>query len=381
MAGLDLQFSGATTVDGVLAEMLDELFDRLPDLDPADVDVEEALLAAAAVVASTTRTLLVDRILADYRRFGEVVHDLAPIDAVAATAETTWTLRDTGAPVTIPAGTRLGWPGPDGETLFELDADLQVSAGTTSATQVLIRAVTAGTAPVDGLEPADLTLVDRHSAVVAVEATSLPSGAVDAETRGQYEDRLAERVQLYGETLVIPADMRQGAEQQPEVGRALALDGYDPDTDTFDNELVVTVALTDEDGRPLAAATRDDIASRLNDPDWRAANRVTHTIDATYTQVTVTADVTVADGHTASSVIADATQRVYDHLHPASWDWRDTVERDEVFYVIRDTDGVVDVANLTLNGAAGDVALSGVAPLPTHPDDPNSPTTVTLNEA
>jgi len=548
MAGLELPWSRATDLDGVLDEMLAELFDRLPDLDPADVDVEEALLAACAVVASSTRTLLVDRVLADYRRFGEVVHDVSPIEGSAATAETTWTLRDTGAQVTIPAGTQVGWPGPGGETLFELDSEISVSAGTTEVTGVLIRAVKDGTEPVEGLELAELTLVDRLSAVRKVEATSLPSGAVDEESAGEFEERLAERVKLWGETLVTPEDMRAAAEQQPEVGRALALDGYDPtynrltanqsslETDTsgwnagantaiardtsqaregsaslrlddqttdavatdisaftdggangapvreeqtvtalasaldngtarsfhvtvafydsggallsstngssvaqnagqwtqasvtatapagtetarlrvtiegvadgeshyvdaaslhhgshtdweeggsdgHDRTLVVTVALADDDGKELAKGTRDDIESRLNDPEWRAANRVTHTIDPYYTQVVVEAGVFVESGYDASTVLERARQAVYDFLHPARWSWSDTVERDEVFYRLRDAEGVSDVENLTINGSAGDAALDGIAPLPTHRDDPNNPTTVTLTQA
>lgn len=375
--GLDLTFDGPTDLDGVFAEMLAILLADQPDLDPAELDIEIGLLKGAALSGSIVRTLLVGRVLADYRRFGLVQHDIAAHQAVAASAETTWTLRDTGGPITIPAGTRLAWPSAAGDVAFLLTAPINVTAGVTSITNVTLTAVDPGTGP-HTLAPSPLRLTQPLGVVLTVTATSSPAGGADAETAGEYEDRITDRFGLFGETLIVPTDYAKAARDQPGVGRALALDGYDPVTDTWNNARTVTVALADNDGRVLPASIRDGVAAAISDPGWRAANTVTATIDPTYTQIIIDATVAVAAGADGPATKATAAQRVYDYLSPAVFPWGGTVERDEIFYIVRDTPNVIDVPILTLNGGTADVALAGVAPLPAPADDPTAPTTVTV---
>lgn len=140
-----------------------------------------------------------------------------------------------------------------------------------------------------------------------------------------------------------------------------------------DEERTVAVAIVDEAGDPLPTGTKVEVDNYLE--SLREVNFVVNIIDPTYTAVDVDFTVTVAPEWDTADVIARATAAVEGYLDPASWGggnetppvwrFRTVVRLYEVAGVLNNVAGVDEVVTLLLNGAAVDVNLPGVAPLPT----------------
>lgn len=200
-----------------------------PNWTPSDGNLDVWIARAIAAKAAENRTLAGDVPDDIFSSLGTKLFAIPPVDAVAATGNTTWTLIDTNGHV-IPAGTFVGIRNANGDLVtFETLVDVTVAPGdsVTAAGQVLIRAVETGTFA-NGLSGAVslITVLDWVNGVTLVSPTG---GGVDPETNETYQDRLARRLQRLSTVPILPQDFANAAfDADPGVYRSVALDGYNP---------------------------------------------------------------------------------------------------------------------------------------------------------
>jgi hypothetical protein len=121
----------------------------------------------------------------------------------------------------------------------------------------------------------------------------------------------------------------------------------------------VSVAVLGQGGVRLSAAAKADIQTRL---DPRAqANLAVQVIDPAITAVDVAVTVKALDGYDSATVITNVTALLDDYLSPDTWGWAATVRRNELIALVDRAEGVDYV--ITLDTPAGDVTLTGAAPL------------------
>lgn len=374
MAYVEFPFADETT-DDVLTVALERIADRLPGWTPNEASVEYAVLSEMVRLALDTRLLATDVSDAIFRAYGEKLVGLAAQPGVTASATVTFTFTDTDVH-TVLAGTQVLWPSGGDPVLFSTVADVSNVAGNATTPGVQVMAVEAGT-QANGLAAQTLSLVDSLSFVSSVQGTTATGGGADPESDPDYLDRLSQSLQLLRRIPVLARDFSILARDTPGVFRALALDGYNPDNGTSNNERTITVAPVAEDGSPVAANVRDDLQNRLDSE--REVNFVVRTIDPTYTALTVTFTAVAVAGADVAVVLADAVDAVKTYLSPAVWGggderpptWRlETVVRYlDIVAVIGRTPGVKNVTDVTLNGGTANVTLTGPAPLPAaNPD-------------
>lgn len=180
--------------------------------------------AEAATVASQLLT-------SAYRVFGQKLIRLPPLDATAATVQSTWTMID-DAGHRIPAGTLVNIPASgDTSVTFQTVADVTVMAGSTAtdAGAVTLVAVNTGAAGSglggDGIDVTPGVVIDF---VDTVTLTGITTGGVDAELDDDYDDRLTGYLQLLSPAPLLNADFSQLLLNVAGISRALTIDGYIP---------------------------------------------------------------------------------------------------------------------------------------------------------
>ena len=104
---------------------------------------------------------------------------------------------------------------------------------------------------------------------------------------------------------------------------------------------------------------KDDLDTLLQEQAVAMLN--VHVIDPTITNINVTVDIVVAAGFVAADVITAVEERLQEYLNPNTWEWNDTVYRNELISVIDQVEGVDRVDDLTV--PAADVSLTAVANL------------------
>jgi uncharacterized phage protein gp47/JayE len=344
-----------------------------------DVWLAQAMSLAAAesrdVASAVPRTI--------FRYFGSTLLNFAPIDDVSASTTTTWVVKD-NAGYTIPLGTQISIAKTGDEVFaFETVADALIAPGATSISGVQVVAVTPG-AGSSGLGAAGsgAQLIDPLAFVTAVTLEAVTAGGIDAETDDEYLGRLTGYLQLLAPRPILPNDFAVFARNIPGVFRATAIDGYDPITVTFNNARTVAVAAIDELGNPVSSATKSLVAADLD--ARREVNFVVNVIDPSIVQLDVTYTVKVLTTFDSASVIAAVNAALAAYLSPASWgavnstsDWTNiaTVRYLEVANIINSVPGVDYITTtagnydltIGLHGgglARADIAMSGVAPLP-----------------
>jgi phage-related baseplate assembly protein len=143
------------------------------------------------------------------------------------------------------------------------------------------------------------------------------------------------------------------------VDRAVAIDGYNPANNTYNNERMIAVAVCNEAGNAVPSNVKTAVQTYLD--SLREVNFVVNVIDPTFTQVNVTATLHLVAGADRATVVTAATEAVRNYLSPQSWDWRTTVRYNELIVLLDGVPGVDYVE--TISVPSGDVILPGVAAL------------------
>jgi len=368
-----------TDPDSFVQEAYDYLIANVPGFDPNAGNLETILIQALARIVAELREVAVDIPSSIFRYFGSSIANITPIDATSATATSTWTLTDTLGH-TIPAGTTVGITDSAGNIQpFQTLSDVVVAPGAsvTTAGQVVLIAVNPG-ADASGLTGVP-QLLDPLAWVTSIALVGATSGGVSAEDDDTYLNRLRTQLQLSAPRPILPADFTGFARQITGVQRALAVDGYNPNTLTYSNARTISVACIDSAGAAVSAPIKANVLADLQ--ARREANFLVFVIDPTTTALDVTITGKASPGFDLPTIQANVSAAIVAFLSPANWgqprygdtrDWNQlsTVRYLELAEAINRVEGFDYITALTFGvhlGAMGtaDLVLPGVAPLPT----------------
>lgn len=350
--------------DDVWTRILARLQVLQPGLVVESSHIVAALGQAVAGELADLRNLVTNVGAAIFKQWGTSTLGIPILGAVAAQLPVTFTiLEDDSVDRVLPGGTAVGWGGAPGGTpadlSFALVDDLPVPAGTTSVSAILA-AETPGAAP-NAVPAGPLVLLSNLSWVTAVAAASAASGGVDAETDEAYVARLSLTAQTISQNPILPADFAQLATDIPGVARAIAVDGWDPDTGGHNVPRCVGIVPLDVNGLPVSDDISDAVETLLD--SMREVNFIVHAGSPTYTTVTVSATILADSPSVVTSAQAAARAAVTAFLNPATWNGP-AVRLFDVSRIIGNAPGVTSVLGITINGAVGDLILAGDAPLP-----------------
>jgi hypothetical protein len=366
--------------DALAQEAFDYLQGQISNWQPSEGQFDVWLIRAIGRIGAEVQDIASAVPTTIFRYAGANLFGIPPIDALPALGQTTWVMSD-NAGYTIPVGTLVGVR-VSGDTLipFQTVNAVTIPNGSTStaAGEIQIQAVNPG-AEGTGLTGA-IELIDSVANVSTITLVGLTTGGIDAESDEEYLSRLTLELQLLTPRPIIPSDFSALALSIPGVHRAVTLDGYDPNTGTYDNERMVSVAALDVNGEEVDATTLLAVFNLLDSS--REVNFVINILDPTYTSVDVTFSVKVEPGWTDTDDVASRVAiAIEDFLNPANWglpqsgdtiEWipEDTVRYLTLGEVITNVQGVRYIDTLLIGLAGGaqtaaDQVLLGAAPLPT----------------
>jgi hypothetical protein len=314
-----------------------------------------------------------------FKRFGEAIVSVPPVQAAPATVESIWELVDNkggyeiedGATVTVEAsGARA--------VGFKVVGTVVVPIGSTKVS-VLLEAVEPGGAS-NGLT-GTASLSKSYSFVVepgGIELIGESANGVDEEEEDVYLDRLVETTRLLSLSLIVGSDFEIDARAVPSIARAKCIEAYNAEA-AAEEALHVSVYPIDEAGLALGSPVKAALKERQ---EGKVPSGVkVHIVDPAYTQVDVTATIVVQPGFDPATVIAAVEARLAEYFSPAKWGvptqgdsgsgWenRTSVYRFELISEIDRVGGMERVVTLKLAkhgdalSTAEELVLTGVAPL------------------
>jgi hypothetical protein len=362
--------------EGIEDALYESLAEAFPGWTPAEGNLEVWIARWVAQAVPDLAELAADSADEVFHQFGAVILGLPPHEATAATAPATWTTIDDSG-YTIPEGTQIEVAISGDETVaFASLGDIVVPPGATTADGEVAALVEGAAANGVGGPASPVTAL---AYLEAVELTAPASGGLDGEDPEDYRERLAAELRLLSPRPILAADAAVLARRVPGVGRAVALDGYDPDTDTWENERMTTVAVVGADGEPVADGVKEAVLALLS--GLRELNFIFHVIDPTYTTVDVAVEVSQQPGYDTTGFAEAVEETLTYALSPALWgttrpagdavQWANapTVRRNDLIAIVDRVDGVQTVVSLKLAEGGGtpadaDLDLAGPAPLP-----------------
>lgn len=267
-----------------------------------------------------------------FRQFGMSLVGVQPLLGTSSQATVTLTTTDASG-YTLPAGTQFLLDNAYG---FATSLDQAVPSGSTTATFPIFSLLSGSSTNGAGTQAVQLNQqVDWVSSVSLVTAAT---GGVDAETADQYQTRLVNALKLMAPRPITADDYAQfamdfqpasGTDQQ-EIGRATAIDGYDPapptgagwsplaaGTGTYDNSREVTVCVADSNG--LAVNNDTLAAAQAWLSGYREVNFIVNVVSPSYSSVYVTCSVYRDTTYSAATVQANIQTALLNLLSPANW--------------------------------------------------------------
>jgi hypothetical protein len=367
-----------TTDQGALVQQwVDELRIYFPNYVPADGQL--AYRGATVLIGMIAEGLDVASLIPDeiFKTLGAKLHNLPPIEATNATADTTWVMRDDAGYPEIPVGTLVSIDG----VFFETTDAFNVPSGQTTAGPIGIQAVDEGAAASGlGAPGAIVDLEEGYEFVATITLNAATANGQDAEDVDVYLTRLRDLFTLMSPRAIGASQLATLARTVVGVDAALALKGYNPATGTFDNEGYAAVAVRDALGLAVPVPTKDAVAALLQGPSDRLANTNISIIDPTWTTVDVTWEgicLPTADpvatrdaGNAAVALVLDPSQF---GLPPSgedkTWTLKSKIWHYDIAAALKNVEGLLEVVSVTIGLAGGaqveaDVDLPGVAPLP-----------------
>jgi hypothetical protein len=366
--------------------------------EPNDSDLEIIQIGAISLMASYAANVAAVVPPAIFRKYGTELLGVAYNEGANATCNTKWTLLEEGGEYPariIEAGTQLTI----GELAFYVESEVKVAKGESSATVQLV-AAERGT-EYNGLKET-IQLVDAIDWVSEVKIVGESSGGVDQETDEEYQSRLAAELVLQAPRPITAANFAEMALVAPssllptgvEISRATAIDGYNPETKTSENERTVCVFVKIRNDTPTAETETHAVEARKAIKEYlegfRELNFVVFVEPPTYTKVYVTTKVKVLPNYSTVSVEANVKAAIVSYLSAETWgnpeaattganSWLNAtqgygivrynqiiglIERTQgVAYVFAGSEGLKTGTSASPSGTA-DITLTGEAPLP-----------------
>ncbi len=351
-----------------------------PNWTPQDGNLDVWIIRAVAALAGENRDIASDVQDDIFRYYGGLV-GVPPLDGISATGTTTWAMRD-AAGYTIPDGTNVGIRDATGVLqTFQTTSDVVVPPGqnATAAGAVVISALQVG-ASNNGLGSAGqpIDLIDVIDYVQSVTLVAPTSGGADAETDDDYLSRLSDKMQRLSQRPILPQDFSNMAlDADPVIFRSVAIDGYNPADQTYNNQRMVSVAAIDANGNAVSTGVKNEIDALLQAN--REINFIVNVIDPKFTTINIVVTYHVGVGFDTAATDSAITGAITNYLNPAYWGQDPTViqssssntwlETPNVYYnemigVISNVQGVDHVTALTLNGGTADIVMATPAALP-----------------
>lgn len=298
----------------IAQQVFDDLAGRVPGWAANDGNLDTWLIEAFAAVAASVRALTADVPAAVFRTYGTEILGI-PIQApLPATGSARFEAIDTQG-YTIAAGTQIALSRTGDEQIgFETVSDLVIAPGQ-FAGDVDLSALVDGSLG-NGLS-GEAQVVDPLAFVSLITVATPTTGGLDGQTDSDYLDNLSVLLKLVAIRPILPGDYATLALQNPSVGRAIAMDGYDPTTDTWGNERTITLILADYNGDPVPQEVKDAVQASLEAA--REVNFLVFIIDPTYESVDVHVDATCFPGYLNTSVAAAIVEEISTLLSPATW--------------------------------------------------------------
>ncbi len=250
---------------------------------------------------------------AAFKRFGESLVAVPPIQAAPATAESTWTMVDK-AGYTIPSGTQVTIEASGDQVFgFVTVGDEVVAPGADKAT-VLLQAIEPGEAAND--LSADPVLRDSLAFVKAIELDEETSSGVDEEEEDAYLNRLVEELQTLSFSLVIGRDFETDARAVASIARAKCLTAYNI-KDGKEEALAVSVVPIDSDGEASSAPIKEALEARQKAKLLSGINY--YVGSPTYTSIKGKVVFEVEEGFDSATVKAAIESFWAEAFSPARW--------------------------------------------------------------
>jgi hypothetical protein len=311
-----------------------------------------------------------------FKRFGEAIVSVPPVQAAAASVGSTWTMID-GAGYLVPAGTQVSIAA-SGETQlgFVTVGDTVIAPEATKAT-IVLQAVIPGTEGNNLSE--DPQLLDS---LAFVEAISLEgahtSGGVDEEEEDAYLNRLTEALQTLSDSLILPRDFEIDARSHPDIARAKCIRNYDADKEEGEVALCQSIYPITAEGEPPSEADREALLAAQQE---KLLTDIQHHVGVPqYTEVDVESEIEVEEGFDPTTTIAAVQARLGEIFDPSKygapkqgdsgsgWENRPVVYYLKLVGEVEKVGGVGRVVTLKLCKGGGtpeakDLTLVGVAPL------------------
>lgn len=335
---------------------------KLPEWTPREGNTEVVLTESLALLVAE-QVYAINRLPEQTLEGLLLLYGLARDPGTPATGTARFTIADSLG-FTIPLGTELRVT--IDETAEEIDfittASMAVAPGTTMV-DVPMQAVENGIGA-NGLAAGTLLqILDAVPYVESAVTVALVTGGREPETDQTFYDRGAAMLSRLTSTLVLPAQFRASALEDPAVGFATVYDLYNPAGGGVpgDNLGHVTVAVVNDAGVPLSGPQMDTLESTLTSRTHAGLD--VHVVAPAYQAVNVAASVIATSGADTTIVDDAVTAAVTAYLAPKNWVGKGTkVYRNELISLIDQVPGVERVVSIT--APAADVALTGLIVLP-----------------
>lgn len=288
--------------------MLAGMAEQVPGLEPRDGHALTPLAESAAVAVATALQLLRDELADAYAGVGDVL-GVQRVAAAPAEATSTWLFAGT-APAIIAGGTTVRGTTPAGDTV-EFAVLRDTTAGAASVSGVPLVAVEAGpqTNGVSGTGETD------EVAGVTITFDQESSGGTDEEGAVGFRDRIEDRSRRMRALPITPSDHAAFALDVPGVGRAYAVNRYDPATPLADAPGHVTVFGVSPGGGEMGPATLAAAVAYFAAIE-KVLNAVVHVVEIPRVDVTVRVDVRAMPDTSVEDLRARVRAAITDALEP-----------------------------------------------------------------
>ncbi len=259
-------------------------------------------------------------------RLGQSIFDVQRLEGTPARAPAVIVFDADTPPVRIPQDSQVALTHPSGASfLFYTDQDVDAPEGGGSVSLELI-AMETGEEPNGAFGLGEF--VEVFDGVASITAGTASNGTA-TETPDEYLQRWARQMTIMNPTPVKPEQFATRALLLPGVGRAVALDLYQPSNTEggyglprdasghTDVERAVTVVITGPDGAEPGESLMEQVWMDLDGS--REVNFLPYVIPPVYTAVDVNAEVVPHAGYSADDAIDAATASLTEWLSTTYW--------------------------------------------------------------
>jgi hypothetical protein len=373
----------ATDERVIAEEVFDSLVTRSPGWVAHDGNLDVWIIEAFARAAAEIRGQVADVPDAIFATYGVEVLGIPIAPPRPATGTSIWTAVDELG-YRIPAATQftLARTGDD-LVAFEVLEAAEIPRDETQVAGVRIRALEDG---VDGNGlRGEGEIVDPLAWVESIVVDPPTTNGFDGQSMFDYLREIVGLLRMIALRPVLPGDFALLALRVPGVGRAIAMDLYDPATDTWGHERTITLVVTDPNGQRCPQPVKDEVKATLQ--ALRETTFLVNVIDAKYQPVDVSYEVTAFAEQNPDVVQAACDEQLTAALSPANYRLGTTspaitggevippprpgeqpgrrfVRRNDTIGLLDRSRGVDWVDDVELDGQHGDVELGSPTTLP-----------------